>query len=120
MIGTDFDNTEQFVEKYKDDGIIWNLESFNMEDVVLITHLWQIKQRGYFKTAKGFVFGRPLMYNSWINQSYQDAIMSILGDLDVPVIFDADIGHKGPQFPIIQGAKAKITSRRQKGVLEYA
>lgn len=120
LIGTDFDNTEQFVEKYKDDGIIWNLESFNMEDVVLITHLWQMKQRGYFKTAKGFVFGRPLMYNSWINQSYQDAIMSILGDLDVPVIFDADIGHKGPQFPIIQGAKAKITSRRQKGVLEYA
>lgn len=120
LIGTDFDGTLQFVEKYKDDGILWVLESFNMEDVVIITHLWQMKQRGYFKNASGFVFGRPLMYNSWVGQDYKDAIMSILGDLDVPIIFDADIGHKGPQFSIIEGAKAQITSVGGKGVLEYA
>ena len=46
--------------------------------------------------------------------------MSILGDLDVPVIFDADIGHKGPQFSVIEGAVARITSESGKGVLEYA
>ena len=120
LLGTRFDGTEQFIKKYADDGIIWTLESFNMEDVVLITHLWQMKQRGYFKYAKGFVFGRPLMYNTWIEQPYQEAVMSILGDLDVPVIFDADIGHKGPQFSVIEGAVAKITSEDGKGVLEYA
>lgn len=120
LLGTKYDGTEQFVKKYADDGIIWTLESFNMEDVVLITHLWQMKQRGYFKNARGFVFGRPLMYNTWIDQSYQDAVMSILGDLDVPIIFDADIGHKGPQFSLIEGALAKITSTGGKGVLEYA
>lgn len=120
LIGTDYDGTEQFVEKYKDDGILWVLESFNMEDVVIITHLWQMKQRGYFKNASGFVFGRPLMYNSWGNVDYKDAIMSILGDLDVPIIFDADIGHKGPQFSIIEGAIAQVTSTNGKGVLEYA
>ena len=38
------------------------------------------------------------MYNTWIEQPYNEAVMSILGDLDVPIIFDADIGHKGPQF----------------------
>lgn len=120
LLGTQYDGTEQFIEKYARDGIIWTLESFNMEDVVLITHLWQMKQRGYFKNAKGFVFGRPFMYNTWIEQPYQEAVMSILGDLDVPVIFDADIGHKGPQFSLIQGAMAKITSVGGKGVLEYA
>ncbi len=120
LIGTDYDGTEQFVSKYKEDGILWVLESFNMEDVVIITHLWQMKQRGYFKNATGFVFGRPLMYNSWVGQDYKDAIMSILGDLDVPIIFDADIGHKGPQFSIIEGAMAHITSEGGKGVLEYA
>lgn len=120
LIGTKYDGTQQFVEKYKKDGIIWALESFNMEDVVLVTHLWQMKERGYFKHAKGFVFGRPLMYNSWIEQPYKEAIMSILGDLDVPVIFDADIGHKGPQFSIIEGALAKVSSTGGKGVLQYA
>ena len=60
------------------------------------------------------------MYNSWSGQKYNDAVMSILGNLDVPIIFDADIGHKGPQFSVIMGAKAKITSLKGKGVLEYA
>lgn len=120
LIGTRYDGTEQFVNKYADEGIIWVLESFNMEDVVLITHLWQMKERGYFKNTAGFVFGRPLMYNTWIEQPYKKAVMSILGDLDVPVIFDADIGHKGPQFSVIMGAMAKVTSEGGKGVLEYA
>lgn len=119
LIGTKYDGAQQFVEKYADDGIIWVLESFNMEDVVLITHLWQMKERGYFKNIKGFVFGRPLMYNTWIEQPYQTAIMSILGDLEVPIIFDADIGHKGPQFSVVMGAKAKITSEGGKGMFEY-
>ena len=120
LIGTKYDGTEQFIEKYKDDGIVWILESFNMEDVVLITHLWQMKEKGYFKNATGFVFGRPLMYNTWIEQPYKDAVMSVLGDLNVPIIFDSDIGHKGPQFSVIMGAKAKVTSKNGKGVLEYA
>lgn len=119
LIGTKYDGTESFVNKYAEDGILWVLESFNMEDVVLITHLWQMKERGYFKNARGFVFGRPLMYNTWIEQPYETAVMSVLGDLDVPVIFDADIGHKGPQFSVIMGAKAKITSESGKGKLEY-
>lgn len=114
LIGTKYDGTEQFIEKYKDDGIVWVLESFNMEDVVLITHLWQMKEKGYFKNATGFVFGRPLMYNTWIEQPYKDAVMSVLGDLNVPIIFDSDIGHKGPQFSVIMGAKAKVTKQKWK------
>ena len=41
-------------------------------------------------------------------------------DLDVPVIFDADIGHKGPQFSMINGAIAKVSSANGKGVIQYA
>ena len=41
------------------------------------------------------------MYNTWIEQPYKDAVMSVLGDLNVPIIFDSDIGHKGPQFSVI-------------------
>ena len=120
LIGTKYDGTEEFIHKYKDDGIIWFLESFDFSDTTLITHLWQMKQMGYFKYVKGFVFGRPLMYNTWIEQPYNEAVMSILGDLDVPVIFDADIGHKGPQFSMINGAIAKVSSANGKGVIHYA
>lgn len=120
LTGTRFDGTLEYIEKYKDDGILWFLESFDMNDTVLITNLWRLKEMGYFKYASGFVFGRPCMYNTWIGQSYEKAVLSILGDLDVPVIFDADIGHKGPQFSMINGAIAKVTSAKGKGVIEYA
>lgn len=119
ITGTKFDGTEQYIETYKEDGILWFLESFDLDDVVLITNLWRLKQIGYFKYASGFVFGRPLMYNTWIEQSYEDAVLSILGDLDVPIIFNADIGHKGPQFSMINGAKACVISEGGKGVVKY-
>lgn len=119
LLGTPYDGTAQFIDKYAKDGIIWNLETFNMEDVTIITHLWQMKQMGYFKGAKGFVFGRPLMYNSWSDTDYKEAVMSILGDLNVPIIFDADLGHKGPQLSFIEGANAVVTSENGKGSLSY-
>ena len=59
------------------------------------------------------------MYEHWTYDEYKDAVMSILGDLNVPVVFDADLGHMGPQFPWIMGAKAKVTSEAGKGTLEY-
>lgn len=120
ITGTRFDGTLEYIEKYKEDGILWFLESFDMSDTLLITNLWRLKEMGYFKYASGFVFGRPLMYNTWVGQSYEAAVLSILGNLEVPVIFDADIGHKGPQFSMINGAVAKVTSEKGKGVVEYA
>ena len=78
-----------------------------------------MKQMGYFKYVKGFVFGRPLMYNTWIEQPYNEAVMSILGDLDVPVIFDADIGHKDSVLNDKRG-NCKVSSANGKGVIQYA
>ena len=34
--------------------------------------------------------------------------MTILKDLNVPIIFDADIGHKPPQWTMINCLKARI------------
>lgn len=35
------------------------------------------------------------------------------------MIFDADIGHKGPTIPMINGAYAKITNEKGKGKVQY-
>jgi muramoyltetrapeptide carboxypeptidase LdcA involved in peptidoglycan recycling len=35
----------------------------------------------------------------------------MLGDLGIPVIFDADIGHVPPQWTLLEGALATITVR---------
>ncbi len=119
LVGTRYDCTLDFVNRYGDDGILWALESFAMDDTTIVPHLWQMKERGYFKNAAGFVFGRPMMYNAQTNQSYMEAVMSVLGSLGVPVVFEADLGHKGPQFSFILGAVAEITSAHGKGCMIY-
>lgn len=119
LLGTKYDGTSEFIEKYKDDGIIWALETFAMSDDDIISHLWQMRELGYFKYTKGFVIGREMFYESMREIEFKEAVMMAIGDLDVPIIFDADIGHKGPQFSWIMGAKAEITSKGGKGTLTY-
>ncbi|MGN0383806.1 MAG: S66 peptidase family protein [Eubacterium sp.] len=117
ICGTRFDGTEKFIEKYKNDGILWYLESFDIKSEEMANYMWKLKEMGYFKYASGFVFGRPMFTGSWSDITYEQSVMYVLDELKVPVIFDADIGHKGPQFSIINGAVGMFESKKGKGKL---
>ncbi len=117
LIGTKYEDALGFCERYKNDGIIWYLESFALGSEALMMGLWQLKTIGWFKYAKAIVFGRPMFYESFSETSYHEAVMTRLADLDIAIILDADIGHKGPQFSIVNGAMATIGSAGGKGYL---
>lgn len=117
LVGTRFDKTKEFIEKYKEDGIVWYLESFDLTSEQLATGLWNLKEAGWFEHAKGFVFGRPCFYRSGYEFSYEQAVESILNSLQIPIIYDADFGHKPPRFTIINGAIGKVISKNGKGTL---
>lgn len=118
--GTKFDGTLEYIEKYKNDGIIWYLESFDLSGETLMMFLWKLKEIGWFRYTKGIMLGRPLFYKNYTDTSYEEAIMYALGSLDVPVIFDCDFGHRGPRNTIINGAIAAIKCNRQgKGSILY-
>ena len=51
--------------------------------------------------------------------SFEEVLVERLGELNVPVITDADVGHKGPQFVMINGAIAEITVSDGKGRMVY-
>ncbi len=104
LVGTPFDRTADFVQRYRTDGILWYLESFSLDAESLTRGLWQLKQAGWFEGARGFVFGRPCMFPSFMGRTYREAVEDSLSELSVPIIFDADIGHKAPQFTMINGA----------------
>lgn len=104
LVGTPFDKTCQFAKRYSEDGILWYLESFSLDSDSLTRGLWQLKNAGWFQNAAGFVFGRPAMFQSFTDHSYREAVEVILSELSVPIVFDADIGHKAPQFTVINGA----------------
>lgn len=118
--GTKYDGTAEFINKYKEDGIVWYLESFETTGENLMMFLWKLRQCGWFKYTKGFVFGRHLFYKSDLQMSYAESVMYALGSLDVPIIFNSDIGHRGPRMTIVNGALARVKCLEGKGTIEYS
>lgn len=117
-IGTKYDKVQEYLEKHKEDGIVWFLEAFETNTAELQRTLWQMKSCGYFKYCKGIVFGRPLFIREDYETNFNEAVKLALEDLKIPVICDADIGHVSPQMAIVNGAILKITSENGKGFVE--
>lgn len=115
LIGTKYDNIKNYIKNYKDDGIIWFLESFEVNTPEQFRTLWQMKNAGYFENCKGIVFGRSLIVREDYDISYINASLDALKEYDFPIIFGADIGHVAPQIPIINGSILEVNSENGKG-----
>lgn len=119
LFGTRFDKTKAFLEKYKDDGIIWYFDVCELSSESLIRTLWKLKDNGYFKYTKGILFSRVFACNSYYDISYEEAICECLKDLNIPIIINTDIGHVSPRMTIINGAVCTVTSSNGKGKIEF-
>ena len=58
LSGTKYDGTKKFIEKYKDDGIIWYFDNCELNLDTTIRVLWKLNELGYFKYTKAIIFGR--------------------------------------------------------------
>jgi muramoyltetrapeptide carboxypeptidase LdcA involved in peptidoglycan recycling len=108
LLGTRFAPVPAFLERYKNDGFIWTLESAEMNAADIYRSLWQMRECGWFQYCSGVLFGRPDGYTDTYGFTLIDALESGVGSLGVPVIYDADIGHIPPQIQIINGAYGKV------------
>lgn len=118
LVGTKYDYVDKFINKYRDDGIIWYLESCDLNCESVVRGLWQLKEAGWFKYAHGFIFGRPATISSVYDISYEDSVMSVLEELNVPVILDVDFGHIPPRMTLINGSYVEINSSNGKGSIK--
>ena len=118
LVGTKYDKVKEFVRKYEKDGILWFLDNCELSSEGVLRALWQLQEAGWFEHAKGFVFGRTMTRRSCYGITFEEAVLEVLGSQKVPVIFEADIGHKPPQFTIVNGAIARVTSSKGKGTWE--
>ncbi len=117
FLGTKYDHTKDFIERYKNDGIVWYFDNFALKSEELYSELWTMREAGWFEYAKGFVFGRTLFEGSYLDMTYEDAVKRALGN-DIPIIMEADIGHVKPTFSLINGSIAHFKSSNGKGSLE--
>ncbi len=108
LLGTRFAPVGIFLEKYKADGIIWTLESCEMNAPDVYRTFWQMREAGWFKYCSGIIIGRPDGCNNKRDFNFIDALRQGLGILGVPIIYDADIGHIPPQMQIVNGSAGKV------------
>ncbi len=108
LLGTRFDKTKEFIEKYKEDGIIWFLEACDLNTFSIRRAMWQMEQAGWFKYTKGFLFGRALNDEPMFGLDAYQAVLPVASKYNVPVIFDLDIGHKSPMMPLVCGSVAIV------------
>ena len=114
LAGTKFDNTCNFCNEFEE-GMIWYIDNCELSAPSFYRALFNLKMNGWFKNANGFVIGRTHIKDNNLDFTLKDAIFKALGDLKVPVIYDADIGHVPPQWPLINGAYAKFEYFSGKG-----
>lgn len=109
LLGTKFDKTTEFIEKYKEDGIIWFLEACDLNVFAIRRAMWQMEQAGWFQYVKGFLIGRPLCFGQEMMglDAYQ-AVLKVAGSKNVPVVMDVDLGHLPPMMPIIVGSMGEV------------
>ncbi len=114
--GTSYDNTLDFIEKYKDKKIIWYFDIFAMGSVDVYLTLLQFKNMGWFKYSDIILFGSILSPKVECDLSYIEGIRRVFPNEFI--IYDANIGHIHPNFTIINGSLATVSYKDNKMILE--
>ena len=115
LAGTKYDGMKEFNEKYKNDGIIICLDNCELSKEELIRTLWKLNEMEYFKYAKAIIFGRNGIETSCYGYDMENCLKdSVISKLNIPIIYDADISHKGPSMTIINGAISNINVSKGK------
>ncbi|WP_022778456.1 S66 family peptidase [Butyrivibrio sp. AE3009] len=109
LVGTRFDNMKKFNEENPD--VIWMLEACDFTTLEIRRSLWNLREAGWFDSAKGFLIGRPYgaFESNIMGVDQYNAVTAMLEGLGVPIILDADFGHLDPQLALVMGAKASVT-----------
>lgn len=121
LAGTKYDGINEFNRKYKNDGIIWYFDNCELSMEETIRTLWKMNELGYFKYTKCIIFGRfgvnATCYGYDVKSCLQD---SVIANLNIPIVYDADISHKGPCLTIINGSIATVKVEQGTGSIAQA
>lgn len=121
LTGTKFDQVSLFLEKYKEDGFVWFLESCDLNTFSMRRAMWQMYEAGWFKYCKGFLIGRPMHFDEpMFGLDRYGALLDTINKVGVPVVFDLDIGHLAPSMPLVCGSVANISYEHGKINIDMA
>ena len=108
LAGTPYGDVAAFGRRYADDGLIVYLEAAGDEAATICRNIHGLRLAGWFDHATAVLVGRTnAPDNPKLTQ--REAVLDALAPLDLPVIFDLEIGHVPPHLPLVNGALATVT-----------
>lgn len=117
IFDTKYDDTLGFINRYKNYGIIWCFDIFNITSHELMETLNLFKNKGWFKYSNTILFGTVIFKNETSGMTYIDAVKMVF-DNNYNIVMDANIGHVKPSFTIINGSIASVSFKDKKLVLK--
>ena len=118
IIGTKYDYTNDFLNRYKDERIIWYFDIYALNSDNTYRLLWKMKQLGYFKNTDLVLIGRVCFENEQgCVTTYEKAYKRAFGNIDY--IYEMDIGHTSPKMTIINGAICDVRYKNGKGSIGF-
>ena len=119
MIGTVYDGTKAFKSRYAGDGLIWYFDNFSLSAESLYRTFLQMRYAGWIdpETTKAVLMGRTLIESSDTGMTYEEGIRRAFPD--IPVIWEADVGHTVPHFFMVNGAMLDLGYENGKCRLKF-
>jgi muramoyltetrapeptide carboxypeptidase len=92
-----------------DGAILFWEEAFTSTSVVW-NDLHVLRQAGVLDRISGLIVGKPFEVEPTPPgpDSFRDIVLEVVGELDIPVLGDVDIGHAGPNLPMPLGIRAEM------------
>lgn len=108
LVGSEYADVERFARDYAPEGLLIFLDNCDFNTAQYCRGLHQLRLAGWFKQANAILIGRTAAKTiEGFNQ--RDALLDALGHLEIPVLYDLDIGHRPPQLILVNGALATLT-----------
>ena len=102
--GTPYGNLDAFAPG---DDLLVYVEVAEVGAYTAARMLHHLRLAGWFDRATGILVGRTSAPDS-SDYTQADAVRDALGGLDVPVLYDVDLGHVPPQLALVNGALAEV------------
>lgn len=104
--GTPYGDVRAWAEALDEPTIVY-VEACEEHAVNICRYLHSLRLAGWFDRAIAVLVGRTNAPDH-ADLTQREAVLDALGRLDLPIVWDLEIGHVPPHLPLVNGALARV------------
>ncbi|CAH9059341.1 Microcin C7 self-immunity protein MccF [Pseudoalteromonas holothuriae] len=111
LLGTPYFDLTTLKQRFTPEGIILYFENAELSPTAFKRALLSLKFKGVFEQINGLLIGRNAVIGHGEKEiTSEQVLLDVISKLDIPVIYDVDIGHLPPNLTLFNGAYAHISA----------